>query len=122
MTRTVYILLLFIVCFNLAPREGFSCDVNTGKSLAEKHTFEKSPTKDCCSKHKNNTQDSEVYSGKCGESACPCPTFSVNPVMQFSQEKINKSFFISATKQLLFYQKTFVSKGFYAIWTPPNIS
>ncbi|MGV8879098.1 MAG: hypothetical protein ACOH2A_08720 [Sphingobacteriaceae bacterium] len=122
MTRTIHILLIFLLGFNIVPRTGVSCDIKSGKSLVEPQTLENSGVKDCCKKQENYANQNGDHCGNCGENACQCPATHISSIINFSQEAAKKSDIFSDNEQILSYKQAHLSNGFYSIWTPPNIS
>lgn len=121
MIKKFYILLIFILGFFLTPSMTFACGSKTEKSCCEKKISKKSDTKDCCKKNKQEPNDKDDCGGKCGSKSCHCPAFHFSIITSFSQENSNNTFSLSEEKQKISYLETYLSSGFYSIWTPPNI-
>lgn len=123
MTKKFHKLLIILTLgFFATPTLTYACGTSSTKaenSCCKKEKEEKSNKKDCCKKHKSKKDIG--CDGKCNNSTCNCTTipFAFNlPFTTTFNVKIN----IAESKKLKFYHnETYLSSGFYSIWTPPNI-
>ncbi len=121
MTKKSFILLIFILGFALTPSVTFACGSKTEKSCYKKETSKKSDTQDCCKKANQHATDKDDCGGKCGDKSCHCPAFPFSLITSLLHENANKNFGFLDEKQKFSHIETYLSSGFYSIWTPPNI-
>lgn len=143
MTKKLNILLIFILGLALTPNLTFACGSNTAKSCCSN----KKPSKDfnqksCCSNKvadiakekscnsqaKENSTDSETCNGKCngkcggkcGHKSCKCSV--INLVAAYFKVNATNYNNLSLQQQIFPPIESYLSPGFYSIWTPPNIA
>ena len=121
MIKKIYILLIFIIGFALTPNLASACSAKAEKVCCKKEKTKKIDSKNCCKKAKQQSNDKEVCDGKCGDKSCHCPTIDSSFIIPLFFQ-INNDFYFSNENQKLSYVKTYVSSGFYNIWSPPNIN
>lgn len=110
----------------LTPADTYACGSNSGKSCCKKenvesHSKKKSEAKSCCSKGSKGDKDNESCGGKCGDKSCQCPVFQNSSLTPFFHSFDIKNHVFPTDKHNLSYLETYISSGFYSIWTPPNI-
>lgn len=123
MTNKFHILLIILtIGFFATPTLTYACGTNTNnteKSCCKKDKSNKTEKKDCCKNHKSKNDGD--CGGNCKHPSCSCPVVHYAFNLPFSTELKTKPFF-AESKKLKFYDKeTYLSSGFYSIWTPPNI-
>lgn len=139
MTKKLYILLIFFFGLALMPNFTFACGGNSTKSCCST----KKPSKDinqksCCSNKvadlakekpgnsqaKENSTDSETCigkcGGKCGHKSCKCSV--INLVAAYFKVKAFNFNKLLLRQQVFPPIESYLSSGFYSIWTPPNIA
>jgi len=132
MTKKIYILLIVVLGFLLAPITTYACGKSSNKieqhcsskKKSHKHSADhKTVHKDdlgCkenpCDKHKGDCD------GKCGHSSCHCVTF--HPGSLFIPQYIDTEYkaFSVEREQKFSYTQAHISSGFHSIWLPPDIS
>lgn len=126
MTKKFHILLIILTLgFVATPTLTYACGTNSTKSeksCCKKDKSDKGEKKDCCKKNKSKKDTSDDgCDGKCNHKSCTCSTTHFAFNLPFSSEIKIKVFF-DESKKLKFYEnETYLSSGFYSIWTPPNI-
>jgi hypothetical protein len=122
MTKKVYIFLIFIFGFVLTPNVSFACGTKSEKSCCKKENSKKAEIKDCCKKDNQNSKGKTSCDGSCGDKSCHCPpVFHFNFISASNQQSESRIIPTSDEKQKFSHIETYLSAGFYSIWTPPNI-
>ena len=111
MKKKVFILILFFGFF-LMPTAAFAC----GKSCGALQQ-----TKNCCQKENSNS-DKKQCGGKCKNPSCQTssPNYTFLIPINFEIKAVVSGFTLQKNAFSLLICT--ISKGFYFIWTPPNIS
>lgn len=73
-------------------------------------------------KKKSDNKDDDCCDGNCQHHSCHCSTFNFNQFLPFSTELRSFYSLITKEKRQLIFNETFLSTGFYSIWSPPNIN
>lgn len=126
MTKKFHILLIILTLgFFATPTLTYACGTKTDKtekSCCEKDKSDKINKKDCCKNHKSkNSKNDDGCGGKCKNKYCNCPVVHYAFNLPFSTEIKTKTCFAESKKAKSYYNETYLSSGFYSIWTPPNI-
>jgi hypothetical protein len=99
----------------------FACGNNSKMDCCKKEIATKSDKKDCCSNSKSNKKNKNC-GGKCGHSNCTTTaSISFSILTNHDIDFINNHFDFSKERSKFFSPKTFIAKGFSAIWLPPAI-
>ena len=122
MSRRIYIFLIFILGCALLPSTALACGAGSEKCCGKDQTAQKSDTKNCCKKN-NQSKGKDECGGKCGGKSCQCQCqiSSFSLMSSFGFEISSFAFDFSDEKQKFCHVATYLSSGFYSIWTPPNI-
>ncbi len=121
--KKIQIILIITLGIFLMPSNGFACGRNkikTEKTCCKKETASKTEKKSCCDKSDNCKKECR---GKCGHFACTAVSilqFSI--INTFDIDFKNNNFSFSVEKLRFYQSETFVSSGFYSIWSIPKIS
>lgn len=126
MTKKFHILLIILtIGFLATPTLTYACGTKTTKtekSCCKKAKNEKDTKKNCCKKsNPKGDKDNNGCDGKCNHSDCSCPTTHFAFSLPFWAELRAKTYFAENKKTKNYYNETYLSSGFYSIWTPPNI-
>ncbi|TDG34922.1 hypothetical protein EZJ43_16340 [Pedobacter changchengzhani] len=122
MTKSFIILLISMLGFASIPSVTFACGSKTEKSCTKKDNPKKTISKECCedgthqASHKDNCNDG------CNHKSCHCVAVHYNLTILDTQEINTKNFEVLNNDQKFSYVETYLTSGFYSIWTPPNIS
>ena len=116
MIKKLYILLFFVLGFSIMPNIVSACGSETEETCCKKEN-----TSDCCKKDNSDSNEEDDCGGNCGDKSCYCPTIHFNFITSIFQININKIFAFFEEKQQLTPTETYISSGFYSIWSPPNI-
>jgi hypothetical protein len=122
MTKKIYILLILVFGFSLAPNIIFSCGTESEKieTSCDKQSDSEIEKNDCCGKENGLCgKHGKDCDGNCGNPDCHCPTnctsFTIPFFAPLSQAKI------ILRKPKYYYQEAYYSSGFLSIWLPPKI-
>lgn len=119
MVRLFYIALLVFLGSMLKPLDTYACEESKQKATNFLSTdLKKSLFKtDKCSEYGLQVHDGDC-AGKCGNSACHCPTifsgFTLPEVLEYSNTKI------TVNQCEFYYAESYLSWGFNPIWLPPK--
>lgn len=137
MTKYFYILFLSVLGFVINPSESFACGSKadktsckmssskkdkTKKSCCSKTSSKKSETKSCCKKGADKTDSKDSCGGTCGDKGCSCVVVLSISFMLPTEQRIQiRNNDETGQKQKFSDIETYISSGFYSIWSPPNI-
>jgi len=112
MAKKFHILLItLILSFFATPTLTYACGTKTNKT-----------EKSCCKNHKTkNDKNDDGCVEKCKHPSCSCPVVNFAFNLPSSTELKTKTRFTKSKKVKSYYNETYLSSGFYSIWTPPNI-
>jgi hypothetical protein len=126
MAKKFHILLItLILSFFATPTLTYACGTKTNKtekSCCKKDKSDNTVNTDCCKNHKTkNDKNDDGCVEKCKHPSCSCPVVNFAFNLPFSTGFKTKTCFSEGKKVKSYYNETFLSSGFYSIWTPPNI-
>ena len=126
MIKKFYILLIIFILGSFAkPSMTYACGMSaakTEKSCCKKKNAELNKKNDCCKNDKTSShKNDDGCSGKCKNPSCKCPLVHFSYILTFFTEVKTKPFFAESERSKFYDKKTYISSGFYSIWTPPNI-
>ena len=124
MTKKFHILLIILTLGLFAtPTLTYACETKSTKtetSSCKKDKSDKTEKKDCCKNHQSkNSKNEDGCGGKCKHLSCSCPVAHYAFNLPFSTELKTKTCFTESKKVKSYYNETYLSSGFYSIWTPP---
>ena len=125
MTKSIYILLIFVLGFALTPSVALACGSKSEKCCCckkEKSDTKHSKKQSCCKKEQSRSENKGDCDGKCGDKSCQCPPFDLGFSLPVLVEINHNNFYFSTEKQESYHTETHLSSGFYSIWSPPNIN
>lgn len=123
MTIRIYILLIILLGFFMAPTISYACGKShseTEQSGCDNNTSELDK-EDCCkTKHAQSNHDDGDCGDKCGDSSCHCSAHSFSCALTYASET-KLDLFVVSDKQHLHYTNLYISSGYHSIWQPPKI-
>ncbi len=115
-----YFIVLVLIGFFMMPNTTFACIMTSKKSSCKTEMKSGACKMKCCQK-KSKDKSSKGCDGKCNKSTCQVQTVSFGAILPNSTDfKINNEL-ASTSKQVFYNKETNISKGFFFIWSPPNI-
>lgn len=124
MSKKSYIFVILITLGFLAtPSVSFACGGNQfdkNNTCCQKES--KGEIKECCKKHKDSKEKNDNdCDGKCGNSSCHCVPIHITFHLPTISEAQIEFCFGELNRASSYYNESYISSGFYSIWTPPNI-
>lgn len=119
MIQKVYILLLFLIGFSLVSNVATACGSKAETGCCTKVNSKKTDTEACCKKDIQQSNRNNDCDGTCGNNLCRCSSFHFSIVITCFQESTVTEFNFPYKKQKLTHLESYLSSGFYSIWTPP---
>lgn len=124
MSKKVYILLIVMIGFFLAPSFAYACGKAAGrqKACCREASQSEAAGKDCCKKDRPSKHKcGEDCSGKCKDTSCNCSTPKTNVVFP-ALKSIQYYPLFCAAKQSFTDAESYTLSGFCSVWLPPKIS
>ena len=121
MSTRFFILLIFLFGFILMPSKIFACNSKSDKACCKKEITNISKNNDCCKINNYFSKDKNNFKGKCNSESCHCPHINLKIITSKLQDNLTTLFVFSDKKQKFIVIETYLSSGFFYIWTPPNI-
>lgn len=118
--KNFYLVALIVFGFFLMPNAAFACGNSSKKSCCKTEMNSGNCKMKCCNKKQKDKSDTGC-DGKCGKNTCQIQTVSFGAILQPFIEIKSKFFLVSNSKQAFYSKETYLSSGFYFIWSPPNI-
>lgn len=106
----------------MTPTDTYACGSASEKieNTCNKPSDSNTKKKDCCDKENGQcTKDGKNCDGKCGNSACHCPSNSISFTIPFFAQLTKVK--VIPSKSNFYYQEIYYSSGFLSIWLPPKI-
>jgi len=125
-----------VLGFIINPGDAFACGSKTDKSFCKmssskkektkksccsKLSSKKSETKSCCKKDASKPDQEESCGGTCGDKSCKCVVMSISFTLPSEYRIALLNNRVTTQKQKFSDIETYLSSGFYFIWSPPNI-
>lgn len=124
MNKKSYIFVILITLgFLASPSVTYACGSNqieNTNTCCQKES--KGEIKECCKKHKDSKEKNDNdCDGKCGNSSCHCVPIHITFHLPNKGKIELDSVFNEIEVVSSYYNESYISSGFYSIWTPPNI-